>query len=52
MGLLDQIFCQCSLGKAANAVRSGSASFSIWAISGNGSLKVSMTCLYWAMTAS
>ena len=28
-GLLDQILVQCSLGKAANAVRSGSASFSI-----------------------
>ena len=36
----------------AKAVGSGSASFSIWAISGNGSLKVSMTCWYWAATAS
>ena len=52
MGLLDQIFCQCSLGKAANAVRSGSASISIWAISGKASLKASMTCWYWAATAS
>ena len=32
MGLLDQILVQCSRGKAANAVRSGSASISIWAI--------------------
>ena len=29
MGLLDQILVQCSRGKAANAVRSGSASFNI-----------------------
>ena len=32
MGLLDQILVQCSRGKAAKAVRSGSASISIWAI--------------------
>ena len=51
MGLLDQIFCQCSLGRAANAVRSGWASISIWAISGNGSFRESMTCWYWAATA-
>ena len=36
----------------AKAVGSGSASISIRAISGNGSLKASMTCLYWAATAS
>ena len=52
MGLLDQILVQCSRGKAANAVRSGWASISIRAISGKASLKVSMTCWYWAMTAS
>ena len=52
MGLLDQILVQCSRGKAANAVRSGWASISIRAISGKASLRVSMTCWYWAMTAS
>ena len=45
MGLLDQIFCQCSFGMAVKAVREGSAFWGIWAMVGKVVCRESMTCL-------
>ena len=51
-GCCGRILARCSRGRAAKAVRSGWASISIRAIlKGKASLKVSMTCWYWAITA-
>src|SRR3546814_2404317 len=52
MGLFDQTFCQCSRGSDAKPVRSASASSSIAVISGNEERRLSVTALYWAVTAS
>lgn len=52
MGLFDQTFCQCSRGRGANPVRSGSAASSISLISGNDERRLSVTALYCAVTDS
>ena len=45
MGLLDQIFYQCSFGMAVKAVREGSAFWGIWAMVRKVVCRESMTCL-------
>ena len=51
-GVVGPDFLPVLPGKAANAVRSASASASMSAISGKASFRELMTCWYWAVTAS